>query len=142
MEIYSKIEKFQNKTFETVTEKEVIQSEEDGINEALDRINEVRKQAAELLPELEGIIQEIILVIPSLRKRDLIYFKQKIESLHHSSKNLTNSLKDGKCSSAFVSLITEYTALNADLYEIISDIDKKTKGNKGIESVLDDLSDF
>jgi hypothetical protein len=140
--LYKKIDDFQNKTFEAVTEQEVIQSEEEEMNAVLDKINSIRNGLTNLIPFFESLLDDIVKDIPSCDKRDLIFLRNKVESLHNSTKKLNRSLATGKYSNAFTSLITEYKVLNSDLYEIISDIEKKVKGNKEINDLLGELTDF
>lgn len=140
--IYKKIDEFQYRTFEAVTEQEVIQSEEEDVDAILDKINVVRTKLSGLAPKFQSILDDVVKNIPTLDKRELIFLRNKAESLHNSTKKLTRSLGTGKYVSAFAPLVEEYNFLNSDLYELISDIDKKVKGNKEINSLLDELADF
>lgn len=140
--IYQKIDKFQDRTLEAVTDQEVIMTEEEALNADLDKINLIKNGLSGLIPEFQYLLQEVVNTIPLFEKRGLIHLRNKIESLYNSTKKLTRSLSTGKYASAYNSVLAEYDVLNSDLYEIITDLDKKTKSNKEINSLLDEFADF
>lgn len=140
--IYSRIDEFQNKTFEVVTDQEVLMTEEDQMNSVLDHINLLRERMNNLLPFFQNLLDEIVTEIPNRSKRELIYLRNKLDSLSNTTKKFTQNMVKIPYANAFNSLILEYKVLNSDLREIISDIDKKVKGNKEIDNLLNDLAGF
>lgn len=146
--LYNRIDNFQTQTLEAVTAQEFIQSKgasrspEERMDFVLDEMNIINRVLEENLPSVQSLLDDIVSEIPSHDERGLFYLKNKLEANSNVIGKLVKVMKSSTFTDAFSKMAEEYEVLYSDLCEIISDIDKKVKGNKKIESLLSQLEEF
>lgn len=124
--------------------KQSVLSEEDIVNNWLDRVNEIKKDLKTLYLEFDPYLEKAVEEISGdINKQGLIVRNEYINNLKRSiSKLITTIEKKPKTNSSFKSDKEIIKVFLNDLQEISKDIDRRIHPSEEVDKLLSELSDF
>lgn len=143
LNVCDEIDIFQNKAYQIITDQEIAQSDQEKTNRRLGTIDIFQESLTKLCNEFQSFIDKIAdQVYTSSEKRELVFLRNKIETLVAISNRFTNRLKLVKNESnlSFAPNIETLEEFNGDLNEIIGDINFKTKSHSNLCLLLSESS--
>jgi hypothetical protein len=130
----------QKQTTHVIVEQKVIVSEQEEIDNFLDKIINAKEDHKRLVSMYRETIEVVVSYIESSReKSDLLLLTESIHSLVATTKRLIKSFGDGKLKECFLSQIKEYKLLLADINEVLLDIENRITGDKEAHDLLEAL---
>lgn len=124
--------------------KQKVFTEEERVNNFLDRINEIKSNLKSFYPKFDPFFDTIVNELASdISRTDLIARNESLKSLQTLVKKLIKTIEsDAKVNSSLKSDKIIIKAFSSDLQEMINDIDRKISPSDKVNGLLDKLSDF
>ncbi len=130
----------QKKTTHVLVEQKLALFQQNKVDSFLDKINEIKRIHAELIPYYGEVIE---LAVSFLQKsqpvEDLISISESINNVVATTVRLIQSFQEGNLKACFMEEITAYAVLLDDIEEILSDINNRVNYDSEMAGLLDSL---
>ncbi len=130
----------QKKTTHVLIDQRVVLSEQEQINDFLDKINDIKATHSKLIPEYEGVIEMVVLFLQNAQPvEQLISISESINNLVGTTKRLIKSFGEGKLKDCFINEVKVYKLLLGDINEILNDIQYMIADDKEMADLLSNI---
>lgn len=130
----------QQKTTHVLVEQKTIVSDQEIIDNFLDKIIETKKEHAQLIIQYKDVIESTVEFLSESRSTgELMLLTESISNLVTTARRLITSFEDTAFKGTYLAEAKEYKILVSDISEIKIDIEGRIKKDKRIADLLDEL---
>ncbi len=132
--------KLQSRTTHVIIEQKVLLSEQQQVNNFLDRINSAKSDHVHLIADYKTAIEWVVSFLENSKtKEELITVAEAIHNLVSTTKRMIKLLGEGKTKNSYNSEIKIYKVLLNDINDILEDINNRITDDAEMANLLDSL---
>ena len=130
----------QTKTTHALVEQKVIVSEQEIVNNFLDKINQTKKEHALLIKQYDDVIETTVEYLSDERTpAELFLLTESISNLINTTKRLILSFENEVFKGAYLAEVKQYKTLVDDINEIRSDIEIRLNKENKLSDILNEF---